>query len=73
MLSDNQINQYKNDGFVIPDFIMPEETLLKIEKRHNSLLEKHPEFKNYCPAEEYHQKYLEKIRNLRESNLKVCI
>ena len=50
MLSDNQINQYKTDGFVIPDFIMPEETLLKIEKRHNSLLEKHPEFKNYCPA-----------------------
>jgi ectoine hydroxylase-related dioxygenase (phytanoyl-CoA dioxygenase family) len=50
MLSNNQINQYKNDGYVIPDFKMPEEDLLKIEKRHNDLLNKHPEFKNYCPA-----------------------
>ena len=50
MLSNNQINQYKNDGYVIPDFKMPEDVLLKIEKRHNDLLNKHPEFKNYCPA-----------------------
>ena len=50
MLSNNQINQYQKEGFVIPDFIMPEETLLKIEKRHNSLLERYPKFKNYCPA-----------------------
>ena len=50
MLSNSQINQYKNDGYIIPDFKMPEEVLLKIEKRHNDLLNKHPEFKNYCPA-----------------------
>ena len=50
MLSNNQINQYKNDGYVIPDFKMSEEVLLKIEKRHTDLLNKHPEFKNYCPA-----------------------
>ena len=50
MLSNSQINQYKNDGYIIPDFKMPEEILLKIEERHNDLLNKHPEFKNYCPA-----------------------
>jgi len=50
MLSNSQINQYKNDGYIIPDFKMPEDVLLKIEKRHNDLLNKHPEFKNYCPA-----------------------
>ena len=50
MLSNSQINQYKNDGYIIPDFKMPEEVLFKIEKRHNDLLNKHPEFKNYCPA-----------------------
>ena len=50
MLSKSQIEQYKQDGFIIPDFIMPENMLLKIEERHNALLNKHPEFKNYCPA-----------------------
>lgn len=50
MLSNDQIKKYKNDGYVIPDFKMPEEVLLKIEKRHTDLLNKHPEFKNYCPA-----------------------
>jgi ectoine hydroxylase-related dioxygenase (phytanoyl-CoA dioxygenase family) len=50
MLSKSQIEQYKQDGFIIPDFVMPESMLLKIEERHNVLLNKHPEFKNYCPA-----------------------
>jgi len=50
MLSNDQIIKYKNDGYVIPDFKMPEEVLLKIEKKHTDLLNKHPEFKNYCPA-----------------------
>ena len=50
MLSNDQIKKYKNDGYVIPDFKMPEEVLLKIEKRHTDLLNKHPEFKNYCSA-----------------------
>ena len=30
MLSNDQIKKYKNDGYVIPDFKMPEEVLLKI-------------------------------------------
>ena len=50
MLTESQINEYKQNGFVIPDFVMPENILLKIEERHNKLLKIHPEFKNYCPA-----------------------
>ena len=50
MLSKLQIEQYENDGYVVPDFKMPEDILNKMEKRHDELLKKHPEFKNYCPA-----------------------
>jgi ectoine hydroxylase-related dioxygenase (phytanoyl-CoA dioxygenase family) len=50
MLTESQINEYKQNGFVIPDFVMPENILLKIEERHNKLLKTYPEFKNYCPA-----------------------
>jgi ectoine hydroxylase-related dioxygenase (phytanoyl-CoA dioxygenase family) len=50
MLTESQINEYKQNGFVIPDFVMPENILLKIEERHNKLIKTHPEFKNYCPA-----------------------
>ena len=50
MLTESQINEYKQNGFVIPDFVMPENILLKIEERHNKLLKTHSEFKNYCPA-----------------------
>lgn len=50
MLTESQINEYKQNGFIIPDFVMPENILLKIEERHNKLLKTHPEFKNYCPA-----------------------
>ena len=43
---------------------MPEETLLKIEERHNGLLEKNPEFRNYCPAVlSYDEGFLEFCKN----------
>ena len=64
MLSNDQIEKYKNDGYVIPDFKMPEEVLLKIEKRHTDLLNKHPEFKNYCPAIlSYDEEFLDFCKN----------
>ena len=50
MLSKIQIDRYHKDGFVVPDFKMPENTINKIEKSHDRLLSNHPEFKNYCPA-----------------------
>jgi len=50
MLDKAQINKYYEDGFVIPDFQMPEKDLLAIEKLHKNLIKEFPKFVNYCPA-----------------------
>jgi len=55
MLSNNEINQYKEDGFLIPNFTMPEKDLLEIEKLHETLVKKYPKFRNYCPAVLLHE------------------
>ena len=44
MLNNLQIEQYFEDGYVIPDFQLPEKTIQAIQKRHEALLEKYPEF-----------------------------
>jgi ectoine hydroxylase-related dioxygenase (phytanoyl-CoA dioxygenase family) len=49
MLTETQIAQYHRDGFVVPDFRLPEWTLGEIRSRHTALLERHPEFRDYCP------------------------
>ena len=60
----DEINRYKKDGYVVPNFSMPEEVLKKIEFRHNKLLAKFPEFKNYCPAVlSYDEGFLEFCKN----------
>jgi ectoine hydroxylase-related dioxygenase (phytanoyl-CoA dioxygenase family) len=48
MLSDVEIQKYHEDGYVIPDFRLPEETLEEIRGAHARLLQKHPEFRDYC-------------------------
>ena len=50
MLTKEQIASYHHDGFVIPDFKMPENDLLEIEKKHFDLIKEYPEYINYCPA-----------------------
>ena len=50
MLTKEQIIQYQEEGFVIPDYKMSENDLLEIEEKHNQLINKYPEYKNYCPA-----------------------
>ena len=50
MLTSEEIQKYKEDGYLIPNFQMPEKDLLEIEELHNSLVEKFPKFRNYCPA-----------------------
>ena len=44
MLSETQIEQYFEDGYVIPDYRIPEETIIAIQDRHNELLVSQPEF-----------------------------
>ena len=50
MLTKKQIASYHHDGFLIPDFKMPENDLLEIEKKHSDLIKEYPEYINYCPA-----------------------
>jgi ectoine hydroxylase-related dioxygenase (phytanoyl-CoA dioxygenase family) len=50
MLTDAQIAKYHEDGYVIPDFIMPDDVIDSIQERHAALLTKHPEFRDYCAA-----------------------
>ena len=50
MLNERQIEKYFEDGYVIPDFQLPEKTIEAIQNQHNALLIKHPEFRDYCPA-----------------------
>ena len=56
MISSEEIQRYKEDGYLIPDFTMPEKDLVEIEELHNSLVEKEPKFRNYCPAILLHDK-----------------
>ncbi len=64
MLSEDQIRQYHEDGFVIPDFRMPESVLDSIKDRHRHLLDRHPEFRDYCSAVLQHDEgFLSYCRN----------
>ena len=50
MLSSEEIKRYNEDGYLIPNFTMPEKDLLEIEELHDLLVKKFPKFRNYCPA-----------------------
>ncbi len=50
MLTTEQIAQYQRDGYVIPDYRMPEETLEAIKADHARLIAAHPEVSDYCGA-----------------------
>lgn len=50
MLTAENLAHYAENGFVIPDFRVPMETIEAIRRDHDRLLEKHPEFVDYCPT-----------------------
>lgn len=50
MLTESQIRTYHEQGFVTPDFRLPEEMLAEIRDAHTRLVTKHPEFSDYCSA-----------------------
>jgi len=49
MLTDDQVAQYHEDGYVRPDYRLSEETLADVRAAHDRLIARHPEFRNYCP------------------------
>ena len=40
MLNKEEIKRYHEDGYIIPEFKMPENDLLEIEKLHDELIKK---------------------------------
>ncbi|WP_193183946.1 phytanoyl-CoA dioxygenase family protein [Nisaea sediminum] len=50
MLTKDQVARYHEDGYVIPDFRLSPDKLERIKQLHAALLERHPEFKDYCNA-----------------------
>ncbi len=49
MLTDAEIAAYHEDGFVVPDYRLPDETIEAIRTDHDRLIARHPEFRDYCP------------------------
>ena len=50
MLTEREIDRYHNSGYVVPDFQLEVNTLEEIGFYHDHLIEKYPEFSDYCPA-----------------------
>ena len=49
MLTDAQLEQYKDRGYVIPEFRLPESVLEDLRADHTRLVARHPELRQYCP------------------------
>ena len=50
MLSESQIDHYRENGYLIPNFRVSENTLDDIKSAHAKLVERYPEYVDYCPA-----------------------
>src|SRR5687768_5528916 len=50
MLTDEQIAEYHREGFVTPDYRLDGVVLDDIAAAHKRLIERHPEFSDYCSA-----------------------
>ena len=48
-LSEAEVDRYREDGYVIPEYRLPGETLQDIRADYDRLLTRHPEFRDYCP------------------------
>ena len=50
MLTEQEINQYKTDGYVVPDYRVPSEILDSIDAKTDSFIAKNPQFRDNCSA-----------------------
>lgn len=48
-LSEAEVDRYHENGYIIPEYRLPEETLQDIRADYDRLLTRHPEFRDYCP------------------------
>ncbi len=49
MLNETQVRHYHEHGYVIPDSRLPETVLEDLRADHARLVQRHPEFRQYCP------------------------
>ena len=49
MLTDSQLEHYRDRGYVIPDFRLPESVVEDLRADHARLVTRHPELRQYCP------------------------
>lgn len=50
MLTPDQVAEYHEKGYVVPDYRLSEETLESIRRDHDRLLAAHPDFRDNCSA-----------------------
>ena len=50
MLSAEQVAEFHERGFVVPDYCMAERDLADIRAAHDRLIARHPELTDYCPT-----------------------
>ena len=50
MLSPVEVERYERDGYVVPDYRLPLETIEAIKADHARLVARHPEFADYCSS-----------------------
>lgn len=50
MLTAQEIEQYHRNVFVTPDFRLPDDAIEEIKQAHTRLVQRHPEFNDYCSA-----------------------
>ena len=50
MLTETELRHYREDGFVIPDFRLPDAKIDEIGEDHARLVQSHPQFTDYCPT-----------------------
>ena len=50
MLSPVEVARYQRDGYVVPDFRLPLDTIEAIKADHAGLIARHPEFSDYCSS-----------------------
>ena len=49
-LTEREISRYHEDGYVIPNWHLPQETIESIRCSHHRLIAQFPKFTDYCPA-----------------------
>ncbi len=48
MLTEQQLSYYRENGYVIPDYRLPNTVLSEIKETHDRLIAHHPEFSDFC-------------------------